>query len=132
MAHAMIAAKFEQRVHRFFRAQAHDFSAQVPRSLFVVQKMTLQCRVDTVTRFAFGFDVNDKPVGVQTSRQARALSEQHGAVGRRPGGQTNHHAFARRRPAAGITVAGFGRNRAIDALRDLAQRDLAQHRKFFR
>ena len=128
----MITAKFEERVNWFFRAQAHDFCSQISRSLLVVQKVALHCRVDTVTRFAFGLDVNDKPVGVQTARQARALSKQHGTVGRRPGGQTNHHAFARRRPAAGIAVAGFGRNRAIDAFRDLPQGDFTQHRKLFR
>ena len=64
MAHAMIAAKFEQRLDRFSRAQAHDFGAKVAGSLFVFQKMALQRRIDAVTRFAFGFDVNDKPVGV--------------------------------------------------------------------
>ena len=132
MADAMITAKFEERVNRFFRAQAHDFSAQVSGSLLVIQKVPLQCRVDPVTGFVFGLDMDNKPVGIQPARQARALSKQHGAVGRRPGGQTNHHAFARRRPAAGIAVAGFGRNRAIDAFRDLPQGDFTQHRKLFR
>ena len=64
VANTVIAGKFEQRFDRLFRPQAHDFGAQIPGSLFVFQKIALQRRVDTVTRFAFGFDVNDKPVRV--------------------------------------------------------------------
>ena len=114
-----------------FRAQAHDFSAQVSGSLLVVQKIPLQCRVDTVTGFALGFDVNDKPIGVQTPGQARPLSEQHGAVWRRPSRQTNHHAFARGGSARRIVVRGLRRNCAIDAFRDLPQGDFTQHRELF-
>ena len=64
MTHTVIPGKFEQRFDGFFRAQAHNFGAEIPCSLLVIQKMPLQCRVDTVTRFAFGFDVNYKPVCV--------------------------------------------------------------------
>ena len=126
----MIAGKFEQCVHRFFRAQAHNFSTQIPGALLVVEKMPLRGCVDAVTRFALGFDVNDKPVGVETSRQARTLPEQQNTVGRRSRGQTYHHAFARGGSARRVIVVGFGGDGAIDAFGDFTQRDLAQHGQF--
>ena len=64
MTNTMIAAKFEKRFDRLSRLQSHDFGAQVPGSLFVFQKITLQRRVDTVAGFAFGFHMNDKPIRV--------------------------------------------------------------------
>jgi len=117
---AMLTGKLDQGVNCFFRAQAHDFRSQVSGSLFVVQKIPLQCRVDTVPRFAFGFDMDDKPIRVQPTGQARALPEEHGAVRRRPRRQTNHHTFAGRRATCRIFAVGLRRYRSIHTLRHLA------------
>ena len=58
------ASEIEKRFDRLFRTEAHHLSAKVPRSLLVIQKITLQRGVDAVARLAFGLDVNHKPVCV--------------------------------------------------------------------
>ena len=108
MAHAMGATEIDQRFDRVFRAQAHDLGAQVPRPLFIIVKIALQGGVDPVIRFAFGFHVHDKPIGIQSPGQTRALSQQLRAMRRWSRRQTNHHPFARGRSALGIVVAAFG------------------------
>src|SRR5688572_13834477 len=80
MAHAMGATKIQKCFNSVFRPQAHDLRAEIPRPLFVFQEMTLQCSVDAVIRFALGFHMHDKPVGIQPAGQTRALSEQHSAM----------------------------------------------------
>src|SRR5262245_31508643 len=64
MTHAVVAAKFKKRLHRFFGSEPHDFGAQVARSLFIVKKIALQCSIDAMAGLAFGFYVDDKPVGI--------------------------------------------------------------------
>src|SRR5215813_3307417 len=41
-ANPMSTTKFKQRIDRVFGAQAHDFSAEVTRALFVFEEITLQ------------------------------------------------------------------------------------------
>ena len=64
MANAVSASKLKQRVDRLFRSQAHDFCSEIPRALFVLQEMTLQCRVNSMIGFLFRLYMNDKPVRV--------------------------------------------------------------------
>jgi hypothetical protein len=65
MAHAMRARELEKRFDRSLRPQTRDFSAEVPRALFVFQEMTLQCRVDSMTGFLFGLHMNREPIRVE-------------------------------------------------------------------
>ncbi len=122
------AGEVDQRRERDPSDSRRTTSAPSSRALLDVgEQVALGLRVDAVGRLAGRLDVDDEPVGVEPPGHARAPAQERRGARR----VRRQHTITRPalRGAAARSPAGARCARAVQALGDLAQRQLAQRRE---